>query len=121
MPNPVGRPPWTTSEQFAYLEKFLPDLDDEKVTNGLTQLYARITRDFALRWEPPVVEKDRQLAENEEDLKKLSYERRARVSPPFFVLQSTSTDRHCDSKFPNGSKSSTKPPPLPLSPSPFST
>ena len=86
MPKPVGRPPWTTPEQYAYLEKFLPDMDDEKVGNGLTQVYARIARDFSLLWEPPVVEKDRKTAESEEHLKELSYERRARVSPPFFIL-----------------------------------
>jgi len=83
MPKPVGCPPWTTSEQYAYLEKFLPDMDDKKVGNGLTQVYTCITRDFSLLWEPPIVEKDRKIAESEEHLKKLSYKCRACVSPPF--------------------------------------
>ena len=85
MPKP-GRPPWTTPDQHKYLEKYLPDLDDEKANNGLTQLYARITRDFSKIWEPPIVEKDREAAKNADDLKKFAYERRGRVSRSSSIL-----------------------------------
>jgi len=90
MPNPVGRPPWTTPEQFEYLQKHLPNLDNEKANNGLTQHYARIARDFSVIWKPPIVEKDRENAKDEDELKRLAYERRACVSQCF----SSSTDRH---------------------------
>lgn len=83
MPQPVGRPPWTTPEQAEYLQQHLPKLDDEKANNGLTQLYARVTKDFSDIWDPPIVEKDRLAAKNQDDLKKLAYDRRGRVSPHF--------------------------------------
>lgn len=83
MPQPVGRPPWTTPEQFEFLQQHLPDLDNEKATNGLTQFYARITRDFSVRWEPPVVDKDVEESKDADDLKKLAYARRGRVSERF--------------------------------------
>lgn len=121
MPQPVGRPPWATPEQSKYLEEHLPSLDDIKAKNGLTQLYARVTRDFSEIWKPPIVEKDRTNAKDADDLKKLAYDRRGRVSQLFFHPPRTSTDCYYDSKSLNGTKNTAKPPPRPLSPSLFST
>lgn len=80
MPLPVGRPPWTTPEQLAYLQKQVPRLDEEKAKNGLTQFYARVTRDFSVLWKPPITEKDRQEAKTLDQLPVLAYNRRGRVS-----------------------------------------
>ena len=80
MPQAVGHPSWATPDQLEYLQKHLPELDNEKANNGLTQLYARITRDFSKIWEPPIVEKDRVTAKDAEELKQLAYQRRGRVS-----------------------------------------
>ena len=87
MPQPVGRPPWTTPDQFKYLQAYLPDLDDQKANNGLTQHYARIARDFSEKWQPPIVEKDREAAKDADHLKKLAYDRRGRVSRHFLILR----------------------------------
>ena len=119
MPQPVGRPPWTTPEQFEYLQNLLPNLDSEKANNGLTQFYARVARDFSLKWEPPIIKKDHEKTETEDGLKKLAYERRGRVSQHFSSSEPLLTVTN--SRFPSGSKNTAKTPPLPLSPSLFWT
>jgi len=121
MPHPPGRPPWTTTEQYKFLEEYLPRLEGEKAGNGLTQFYARITRDFSAIWEPPVVEKDRTAAKNVDELQKLAYNRRGRVSHHSLILHMPPTDCYRNSKSPTGSRNNAKPPPLPLSPSLFLT
>ena len=80
MPQPPGRPTWTTPEQLEFLQKYIPELENEKANNGLTQLYARVTRKFSELWEPPVVEKDRLVAKDADHLKRLAYKCRGRVS-----------------------------------------
>jgi len=86
MPKAVGRPPWATPDQLEYLQEHLPRLDSEKAKNGLTQAYARITLNFSKIWAPPIVEQDQKAAKDKDELKKLAYERRARVSQSLFVL-----------------------------------
>jgi len=80
MPQAVGRPPWTTPDQLKYLQNYLSELDYEKARNSLAPFYARVARDFSIIWKPPVDEKDREQAKDEDELKKLTYECRGRVS-----------------------------------------
>lgn len=46
----MGRPPWATPEQTAFLESFVPGLDLAKKTHGLQTEYQRIARDFIQKW-----------------------------------------------------------------------
>ena len=75
----MGRPPWATSEQTAFLESYLPSMDEEKENHGLAAFYARVTDDFILRWKSPTIPipKDRQDGVTPEAY---ANERRGRVS-----------------------------------------
>jgi len=46
----MGRRPWTTKEQAAFLESYIPGLENAKKTCGLQVEYARISRKFLERW-----------------------------------------------------------------------
>lgn len=80
MPQPVGRPPWTTPDQLAFLQNLVSDLEKEKANNGLTQFYARVNKDFSEIWAPPIIKKDHEQAKTPDDVPRLAYERRGRVS-----------------------------------------
>ena len=43
---PMGQPTWATTEQTTFLKGFLPQLEEEKQTNGLTSFYVQVTQDF---------------------------------------------------------------------------
>lgn len=84
-PCPMGRETWCTADQTAFLQAYLPKLDEEKHNNGLTPFYARIAREFIERWPSPTPKKavpegvdPKQHADNE----------RARVSSLDFAVSS---------------------------------
>lgn len=81
----MGRKPWATPEQAAFLQAHLPRLDEEKRNHGLTVFYSRVLAKFAERWEPPLVPSDDEGDSSSPQLKKKAYDRRERVSLVFFV------------------------------------
>jgi hypothetical protein len=52
----MGRPTWLTPEQLAFLQSFVPTLDDEKKHNGLIPCYDRISVEFIKKWVSPFTE-----------------------------------------------------------------
>ena len=56
---PVGRPSWTTPEQYDFLEGYVSRLNAEKQGNGLKPFYDQVAAEFKLRWraEPTAKEK----------------------------------------------------------------
>jgi hypothetical protein len=76
----MGRPPWTTPEQAAFLQSFVHRLDDEKANNGLQPFYAYVTQEFVQRWPSPVpLDVDREEVTDPDVLKQLSDNRREGV------------------------------------------
>lgn len=73
----MGRPPWATPEQTAFLESHVPKLEEEKHNHGLTAFYARVTKEFVRRWPSPVIPDG---ATNEETLRLQADGARGRVS-----------------------------------------
>jgi len=51
----MGRKPWATPEQTAFLKTQLPFMDEEKEMHGLTPFYARVTIAFIEQWASPIV------------------------------------------------------------------
>jgi len=50
----MGRPTWATKEQAAFLDTFIPGLENAKKTHSLQVEYSRIAREFLRKW-PAVV------------------------------------------------------------------
>ena len=76
----MGRPTWATTEQTAFLEGFLLQLEEEKRTNGLTSFYVRVTQDFVRRWASPLLPTDDDGKSSPAQLKKIADDRRRGVS-----------------------------------------
>ena len=68
----MGRPPWATPEQTAFLKGFLPDLDCKKMGNGLKVFYDCVTRDFLARWPAEPSSEDQKETNDELKLKELA-------------------------------------------------
>ena len=77
---PMGQPTWATTEQTTFLEGFLPQLEEEKRTNGLTSFYVRVTQDFVRRWASPLLPTDDDGKSSPAQLKKIADDRRRGVS-----------------------------------------
>ena len=76
----MGRPPWATPEQTAFLESFLPRLDAEKANHGLKAFYIVTARKFIDRWASPLDPNDNDGTKTLEELKAKADDRRQRVS-----------------------------------------
>jgi hypothetical protein len=73
----MGRPTWATPEQAAFLEEFVPRLEEEKYNLGLKPFYAQITKQFIERWPSPLIPDEET---DKDELKRSADDRRGRVS-----------------------------------------
>ena len=76
----MGRRPWATPEQTAFLESKLPLLDEEKENHGLTPFYARIAVQFIEHWASPIVPIPEERRAENLDPQAYANERRGAVS-----------------------------------------
>ena len=95
----MGRRPWATPEQVAFLKGFIGQLEEEKHNHGLVPFYARVADDFIKCWEFPIPsDVDMKKVTEPSELKRLADKRRAHVSPlpPLFhpLLISTILANH---------------------------
>jgi len=61
----MGRPTWATKEQAAFLEGYIPGLENAKQTRTLQVEYARISREFLQKWPVVAVPVDEEPADKE--------------------------------------------------------
>ena len=76
----MGQPTWATTEQTTFLKGFLPQLEEEKQTNGLTSFYVQVTQDFVQRWASPLLPTNDDRKSSPVQLKKIADDRRRGVS-----------------------------------------
>jgi hypothetical protein len=82
----MGRNPWATPEQTAFLESFLDQLEKEKSGNSLKPFYEGIALDFLKRWKSPPPPKLDPSIDDPEKIQVLADEYRKNVRSYKFLL-----------------------------------
>ena len=84
----VGRPPWTTPEQTAFLESHVPKMEAEKKRIGLKAFYDQVAAEFQKRWPAEPTSKEKLLCSDTGKLQSVAKERQVGVR--FFLFHFTS-------------------------------
>ena len=92
---PMGRPPWATPEQTAFLEGFLQNQDREKKGNGLKVYWDRISLEFLKQWPAEPTNDDQKNTNDPQELQRLAEARRTRVSGCSDLRERISADHGC--------------------------